>query len=376
MVYRLSLLLLYVCIIVSCANNSRTNNATTDKGLKYSELLSVNCNDSFTVVNIRNPWDTTKLLHRYILVPADRSLPNSLPKGDIVRTPLRNIAVFSSVHCGVMDELGAFNHIHGVCDREYIYIQKVQQALADGSITDFGNSMTPNTERIIEQHPDAILLSPYENSGSYGKLGKLGITLIECADYMESSPLGRAEWIKFYGLLMGRENTADSIFHAVEKQYNDIKRHVANSKTCPTVVTEMKSGSTWYIAGNKSTVGQLINDAGGRYIFDDLNISGAQPFSPEKAFIRAQKADYWLIKYNYAKDMTLRDLAKEWPSNAYMKAYKDGNVYGCNLHYSRIFEETPFHPELLLKEIANILHPENASIKNGGQGVYYKKLER
>lgn len=376
MIYRLSILLLYVFMIVSCSQGPHRSDGGRGVQMKYAELLSIRKGDGYTVAEIRNPWDTAKILHRYVLVPSAASLPEGLPKGDVVRTPVRKAAVFSTVHCGVIDELGAFENIMGVCDAQYIYMQKVQHALADGYIADFGNSMSPDIERIMERRPDAIFVSPFENSGSYGKLGKLGISLIECADYMESSPLGRAEWIKFYGLLLDKEGRADSIFNAVERRYNSIKESVSKHKERPTVVTEMKSGSTWYIAGNRSTVGRLIADAGGQYVFSDVNTAGAQPFSPEKAFSRAQNADIWLIKYNLGKDMRLADLAAEWPNNKYMKAYRTGNVYGCNLTYARIFEETPFHPELMIAEFANIFRPGAVRDYCDGGTRYYKKTGR
>lgn len=376
MIYRITLLFSIVCLLFSC--NSGTDSAQQDNAskMKYAELLSVSKKDSFTVVSISDPWHSGKVLHQYILVPKDQSVPRNLPKGDVIRTPLHSTAVFSSVHCGLLDEIGAFNTITGVCDAQYIYMEKVQQALATKSISDFGSSMAPNIEKIMERHPEAILLSPFENSGSYGKLGKVGITLIECADYMETSPLGRAEWIKFYGLLTGKEHTADSIFSVVEANYNSIKARVAKEKTRPTVVTEMKSGNTWYIAGNRSTVGRLIADAGGKYIFSDVNTSGSQPFSPEKAFMRAQKADIWLIKYNYATDMTKQALADEWTSNKYMKAFTLGNVYGCNMAYARLFEETPFHPDIMLAEYANIFHPGLLKDYNNGGTKYYKRISK
>ncbi len=367
-------LFIYVFILVSCAGSG--NNATDDAGktveMRYAELLAMHEGDGFIKVEIRNPWDSTAILHRYVLVPADRQLPKGLPEGDIVRIPLANTAVYTSVHCGLIDELGATDAIRGVCDLQYIYLPEVHKRVRDGSITDLGNSMTPNIEKLIDLQPDAMFISPFENSGSYGKLGKLKIPIIECADYMETSPMGRAEWIRFYGILLGKRHEADSIFSAVEKNYNDIKDMAARQKERPTVVTEMKIGSTWYVAGNNSTVGILIKDAGGDYIFKDVASKGAVPYSPEQVFVKAQKAGFWLIKYNQTTDMTMEELADAWASNRYLEAYRNGNVYGCNLAKTRFYEETPFHPDIILAEYASILHPGMA----GNRSLrYYKKLQ-
>ena len=136
-----------------------------------------------------------------------------------------------------------------------------------GTIADCGNSLAPDVEKIIDLHPDAILLSPFENSGSYGKIGKLGIPLIECADYMEASPLGRAEWMMFYGLLTGSCGRADSLFRAVETTYLRVKALAAQAKVRPAVICDLKYGSVWYISGGESTTGKMLADAGSRLCF-------------------------------------------------------------------------------------------------------------
>lgn len=357
--YRIITFSFCLFLLISCGKRGGNGATVTGEPLemRYSHLLSMCEHDGIVTAEVRNPWDTASLLHRYVLVPADRALPERLPEGEVIRTPLRNTAVYTSVHCALIDELGAADAIRGVCDLQYIYLQKIRQGVRNGNITDLGNSMTPNIELLMAMRPDAMFISPFENSGSYGKLGKLHIPIIECADYMETNPLGRAEWLRFYGRLFGKQREADSIFAAVESRYNSMKATVRGKKTRPTVVTEMKIGSTWYVAGKNSTVGILISDAGGDYIFSDVAGSGAVPYNPEQVLQRAHKADFWLIKYNQATDMTMQELAQAWASNRFMEAYKRGNVFGCNLGKTHFFEETPFHPDVLLREFINILHP-------------------
>lgn len=326
--------------------------------MQYASLLSLHESEGYITAEIKNPWDSTKVLHRYILVPKDKELPTSLPQGDIVRTPLAHAVYFTSVHASLIDQLGAYSSIAGVCDAEYIYLTKIQEDIKSKKVADCGNSMTPNIERIIDLMPDALLVSPFENSGSYGKVGTLGIPIIECADYMETSPLGRAEWMRFYGLLTGTEQKADSLFAATEKAYNDLKALAMDAKTRPTVLMDMKYGASWYISGGNSTTGQMLKDAGADYIFKDEKNSGSVPYDPEVVFDRAQNADLWLIKYNQASKMTYAQLAKEWPNYARLAAYTNHNIYACNLQNSSFYEELPFHPDLLLRDYIIIFHPE------------------
>ena len=119
-----------------------------------------------------------------------KSLPADLPEGTLVRTPLSKAVVYSSVHCGLLNQIGALKSIGGVCDLKYIKLQEVQDGCRTGSITDVGNGMNPDIEKIIDLHPDAIMLSPFENSGGYGRVEKLNIPIIECADYMENFGIG------------------------------------------------------------------------------------------------------------------------------------------------------------------------------------------
>ena len=134
---------------------------------------------------------------------------------------------------------------------------------------------------------------------------KLKIPIIECADYMETSALGSAEWIRFYGLLFGREALADSIFAEVEKNYNEWKALATAQPVKPRLMCEVKSGSAWYVSGGRSTTGKLYADAGADYAFASYPNAGGIPLSFETVFDKAQDADIWLIKNNQATDLTL-----------------------------------------------------------------------
>lgn len=325
--------------------------------MQYASLLSMHEGKGYISVEITNPWDTAAILHRYVLVPRDKELPASLPEGEVVRTPVTSTVVYTSVHCGLIDEFGAFDAVKGVCDSKYISLDKCRKGLAEGTVTDLGEGASPDIEKIIDLSPDAILLSPFQNSGNYGRLGKLGIPIIECADYMENSALGRAEWMRFYGLLFGKETVADSIFNSLAQEYNDLKTLTHIVKQKPRVIADLKFGSSWYISGANSATGRLFADAGADYVFADEQTSGSVPYDPEVVFDRAQDADIWIIKYNQAADKTYDELAHDYANYAQMKAFKTRSIYACNTSKIAFYEETPYHPERLLKDYIKIFHP-------------------
>lgn len=352
----------WVLLLSACGGGSKTSSLQAEGDtvrMKYSSLLQIVKHADYTVVTIRNPWDTLKVLHTYLLADREKPLPEHLPEGTVVRTPLQKSVIYSSVHCSLWSELDELKGIGGVCGLEYIKLPQIQEGCRNGSIVNVGNSMNPDIECIIDLRPDAILLSPFENNGGYGRVGKLNIPIIECADYMETSALGRAEWMRLYGLLLGKEAQADSLFAGIEKEYLTLTQQVKSQNLKrPTVISEMKNSSAWYIPGGNSTMGRLYQDAGADYVFAYLSNSGSVPLAFETVFDRGGNADIWLIKYNQPQDKTYSELERDYAPYARFKAFQDRKVYGCNTNHVPFYEESPFHPELLLKDLIKIFHPE------------------
>lgn len=361
--------------VASCGKGKNAENGGEHQivPLKYAEYLKIKDYDGYEEVTIRNPWDTTKILHKYILVPKDSEMPPSLPKGDVIRTPVKNTLVYSTVHAGLMKELGAMDAIGGMCGTEYVNDPDLRQLIAQGKIADCGSTQTPVIERIIKLQPEAILLSPYENDDKYSKTGELGIPIIEGADYMEVSPLGRAEWVRFYGMLFGKKTVADSMFADTERKYLELKSKAATAANKPRVLMDQRYGSVWYVPGAESTTAKIIADAGGINPFDYIKKAGSESLSPEKVLYEAHDADIWFIKYFQDNDKTMEEFTKDSPANSQVKAFRQGNVYGCNTKKVNFFEETPYHPDRLLEDYISLMHPE-LNVGNGSRH-YFKRLE-
>ena len=211
-----------VLLLSACSGKNSTASGSAQGDtipLHYSANLSLIDYEDYIVAQLRNPWDTAKILHTYVLVDKKQPLPHELPQGTLVRTPLSKAVIYSSVHCSLLKDFGDLNSIGGVCDLKYIKLPEIEEGCRNGTIADVGDGMNPNIEKIIDLHPDAILLSPFENSGGYGRVEKLNVPIIECADYMETSSLGRAEWMRFYGLLFGKKTEADAMCASIERNY-------------------------------------------------------------------------------------------------------------------------------------------------------------
>lgn len=189
---------------------------------------------------------------------------------------------------------------------------------------------------------------------------------------METTALGRAEWMKFYGLLWGAEERADSIFNAVEKEYMELKTLAKTSRVSNSILMDTKTGSVWYVPGGRSTIGQIIKDAEIAYPFADNDNSGSLQLSFEKVLESSSDAGIWMLRYAGDKPLALDALGKEYNGYRQFKAFKTGEVYGCNTLHSTFYEETPFHPERLLRDFVMIAHPD-LGIK--GDTKYFFKLK-
>ena len=360
-------------LLLSCGGRTAHFMGSGDSlKFKYATLPSVVEYDGYTVVTLNNPWKAGKELHTYVLVPRDVEVPFHLPKGTVIRTPLERVVVFTTVHSSLMMALGCIDKIAGVADLKYIKIPWVQQQAKAGKIADCGDGMNPLIEKIIDLHPDAILLSPFENSGGYGKLEEIDIPLFECAEYMEISPLARAEWMRIYGLLFGCQEKADRLFAEVDKNYNNLKKQAQDAGVGRTVLFDKIIGnSVWYVPGGRSTMGQMIQDAGGQYLWADDNHSGSLPLPFESVLVKALDADVWMLRYDSDKPMKLQQLLAEQEGYSQFEAYQTGEVYGCNVRTSLFYEEAPFRPDRLLSDFIQIMHP---GIKPATPLKYYQKL--
>lgn len=392
--------------IVKHGDGKESSDATEGIDYQYAEAI------------IANPWKAGTMLHRYILIPkgkegdktvamlAKRRSTGAICTTDTVRTPVEKSAVFIAPHCQLMYELGCQQAIRGVCDLDYINIPDVRKraasagnaaagkavsgkasaenASAGKSIVDCGSSMAPDIERIIALKPEAILLSPFENSGGYGKLDKLHIPIIEAADYMESSPLGRAEWMKFYGMLFKKDGNApktalaascepkaDSLFAKIEKEYLKLKAEAAGYPKGLSILTERKTGNVWYVPGGQSTIGILLRDAHARYIFADDTHSGSLSMSPEQIIAKGNQVDVWAFKYFGGNALTKQNLLAEYQGYQALKAFQTGTVYETDTSCEPYFELTSFHPEILLREFIILSHPEAGD--KFGKLRFYKK---
>lgn len=368
---RLLIGILWALLLLSCGGRTAPSQSSGDSlAFQYATLPQIVRYDGYTVVTLANPWKEGKVLHRYVLVPRDAPLPD-LPQGTLVRTPVRRAAVFTTVHCSLLTQLGLGDCIVAVADAKYIKIPYVQNRLKSGLITDCGNGLSPMVEKIVETNPDVVMLSPFENSGGYGKVEELGIPLVECAEYMETSPLARAEWMRFYGLLFGVQQQTDSLFAVVDSCYRSLRALAAGAGQGRSLLVDKMVGSVWYVPGGRSTIGQMVKDACGRYPWADDDHSGSLALPFETVMERGGEAEVWMYRYSSDRAPSYKELLSEHHGYRQLRACREHEVYACNVEQSLFYEESPFRPDYLLADFIQILHP---SVSGLPPLRYYQKL--
>ena len=345
--------------------------------LRYAKLLRMTEQPDYIWTEVVNPWDTTQVLHQYLLIDKGvssekvRTLQTQRKTAVVVRTPLQRSLMQSTVHASLALQLGAQQQLVGLCDTAYIVAPELKKL----HLSDFGRGDQPNVERIIAAQTDACWFAPFEEM-RYTSLERANIPVIDCADYLETTPLGRAEWMRFYGRLWGKSQLADSLFEEEVRQYEDLaqkikessyrsqssseksqssSRNFRNLSHKPRVWLDLPWQSTWYVPGGKSYLSALIADAGGDYALQNNDKSGSLPLPLERAWKYAQQAEVWIIKGGQEVPSDYAELSQLSRVYAHFPSVRSHRVWVCNTMQVPYYEQTPFSPALLLREWCQML---------------------
>ena len=309
-------------------------------------------------VDIADPWNEGRYLGRYALIDRDSLVPDNLGEDiKVIRTPIRNAAVFSAVHSGGLCELDAIECISAVADGAFFAADDtIASLLNDGNIIDVGQASAPSAEKIAAARCEIVLRSPMQGVAA-GNLPR-GIIARECADYLETSPIARAEWLLLLGELTDKREKAREIFTEVIDTYSDLAFRAAGaSSPKPKVLTESEYSGVWYVPAGQSYMAKMLADAGADYPWADTDGSGSLALSLEKVAEKAIDADIWLLRtFGYtASPATLVAQNRRYGS---FKALRENNIYGCDTQRKPIFNDIAFHPERVLADYVAIFHPE------------------
>ena len=306
---------------------------------------------------------------RFALVRTDEAqVPEGYTK---IRVPIERTICMTMLQLSNFTILDAHDVVTGLTGTKNLYNKDIQSRVKDGRIVKIGMEGNFDTEMVLAAHPDVIFISPFKRGG-YEPIKETGITLVPHLGYKELDPLGQAEWIKFVGMFIGKEQEANDIFTGIEQRYNDLKAKAAKTEHRPTVFSgEMHSG-TWHAVGGKNYLAQIFRDAGADYVITDEETAG-ENLEFEKMYALAAKADYWRILNSYPGDFSYEALKASEPRNELFDAFKQRKVIYCNMKQTPYYEISPVEPDVLLKDLVAIFHPE--LVESDYQPTFYQLLK-
>lgn len=365
---KIVLLFTFLCVFASC-KNTETNNKSEEIGsiyrdsveIKYAKGFEINIFEGYKTITLKNPWPGTDKTFTYALVEKNGSIPNPENYDAVVEVPLKRIVVTSTTHIPSLEMLNENEALIGFPSLDYISSEKTRQRIAEGKITELGKNEDINTEILIDLAPSAVIGFAIDgNNSTFGTLQKTGIPVLYNSDWTETSPLGKAEWIKFFGVLFNKEKEADSIFNSIETEYTAAKNKASQTQKRPTVISGAMYKDVWYMPQGDSWGAQFIADANGDYLWKDSKGTGSLSLSLESVLEKGNEAEIWIGPGQFA---TLDEMKSA--NNVYTQfaAFKTGDVYSYSSKKGETggviyFELAPNRPDLVLKDLIKILHPE------------------
>ncbi|WP_240640266.1 ABC transporter substrate-binding protein [Mangrovimonas spongiae] len=362
-------LLLFIALlgIVACKNEPKTlDNNKQDIAVshfKYAKGFHIASNKNFKVLTIKNPWPKSEKSFKYALIPRENLATLTLNRNEfdgIITTPVEKIVVTSTTHIPALELLEVEQTLVGFPGTDYVSSKKTR-ALIDGEkIRELGKNEGINTEVLLELQPEVVVGFGIDgNNKTFETIKKSGIPVMYNGDWVETSPLAKAEWIKFFGALFNKTAKADSIFNTIEKNYNQAKQLASKVKRTPTVLSGALHKDVWYLPSGTSPEAQLLKDANVNYLWQDTAAEGSLALSFEAVFTKAKNADIWLSPSYYN---SLENLKKANEHYTQFDAFKNKNIYSfVNITGPTggvtYYEKGTARPDLVLKDIIKVCHP-------------------
>ncbi len=372
------LILLYGCKNEKGLKRDLPESVAKTIDLKYAKGFTVDYNSNFKVLTINNPWPESEKTYKYLIASKEQLSKMTFPKDaydGVFSDSITKLVVTSTTHIPALELLGVEHTLVGFPGTDYISSEKTRQRIDEGNIRELGKNEGINTEVLLEVDPNVVIGFGVDGvNKTFETIKKAGMPVIYNGDWVESSALARAEWIKFFGVLFNKEQKADSIFNTIENSYLEAKEIAQNAKDKPTVLSGVMNGNVWELPNGTSFEAQFLKDANLKYLWSDTTGNGSLKLSFEAVFEKAKDADLWLSPSYYSSLEQLEKANKLYTS---FEAFKTKNIYsftntkgatGGVLYY----ELGTTRPDLILRDLIKIGHPE---LLEGYTPYFFKRLD-
>lgn len=340
---------------------SDQNIELTNQTVTYATGFRITTHDGYKEIKLNNPWPDAKHELTYILYSSEDKKPSDYLNATFIKVPVQDIVVTSTTDIPMLELLGKEKTLVGFPSTDYISSENTRKLVDNGSIKELGNERSINTELVLELAPDVVIgFSATGNTKAYDLIQKTGIPVVMNGSWMEKHPLGRAEWIKFVAAFYGEEEKARTIFSDIEKAYNNALENAKKAETSPTVLAGSMFKDTWHVPGGDSYVAKFLKDANTSYLWGDQKTTGSIALNFESVLEKGQTADFWI---GSGSSTTMNELYQKNNRYQLFDAFKNKNVYSSTSKVGEkggilYYELGPMRPDLILKDIIKITHPE------------------
>ncbi|TDP00649.1 ABC transporter substrate-binding protein [Flavobacterium sp. 245] len=351
-------------ILTGCKKNENIvveKSEIAKNSIEYASGLSIVKQKGYSIVTISNPWPNANKDFKYILKEKDAEVPDSLQTYPIIKVPLESVVVTSTTNIPFLEMLEVEDKLVGFPHTDYVSSEKTRALIDKGSVKNVGQNEKLNIEQLIELAPDLIVTFGVDNNNPMlDNLKKSGLNVLIQGDWMEQSPLGKAEWIKLYGALFGKEDKAKELFDKIVESYNQATKLVADKPATTKVLYGSMYEDVWYVAKGNSWVAQFMKDAKADYLWSNLQGTGSEGLSFEKVLDKAKTANIWIVSGSFK---SLEELQKANPHYGEFDAFKNKSVYSLESKFGAtggtiFYELSPSRPDLVLKDYIKIFHPD------------------
>lgn len=313
--------------------------------------------ENITKVVIKNPASNINNIAEYYLVPNNEIKTQFAENKNIIVTPINRAAVFSGTQLSALIKTDLIDKIVGVSEIDYINDTNIRNLVSQGIIKELASNGEFYLETVLKVYPEIIFHSPYKVNETH-PLAATNITMIPFLDFKETTPLGRAEWIKFSLAFFEKKEIGDSIFQHIVNEYEKYASLVKNIKSKPTVFSDKYFNGQWYVPGGKSYVATLLKDAGADYLWKSDDGLSSFPLDYEVVYQKAAHADFWRIVGSFNDVASYEHLELENELYAHFDAFKNKKIIWCNAQTSSYFENSPLEPHIVLADLIHCFHPE------------------
>jgi len=368
---------IFILILTLSGCKSRVGNTESRRSSNhFARGFEIEKQGDVTKLTVYNPWEKARNISvEYYLINRNNPVPDSLQTKNIVRTPVKRIVCMSTSHLGFVDVLNENNSVVGISGSLYVSDPEIRQRVENGEAVDVGYGQNLNYELIVSQHPDIVMVYGIGSEvAEYSKkLEELGIPVIMNAEYLEESPLGKAEWLKFMATFFEKETEAAQFFEKIEKEYSALQKLTENKQNRPKVLVGSPYKDAWWVPGGNSYMAHLIADAGGDYLGKSNPSHESYVISFENALTWGNEADVWInMGYLASKNEIL---AADIRFKSF-RVFNDGRLYNNNKRQNEhgandFWESGTVRPDWVLRDLISVFYPGLISEET----VYYQEVK-